>query len=307
MQALTSRWFGRARGQGLSGLIPGRRGVARLHRQPVWRAAGFLGRLPRGAGLTASVLYLIACGAYGMVYSGKTEEVFNDTTSELGFRVSAVRITGQRELDEIDVLDTLSIHSGQSLFFYDAQGARDRLAGNPWISNVSVMKFYPDKLRVIIEERTPAALWQKSLDEPVEIVDGAGKVITDHLEARFVKLPRVIGDGAETRVHEITGLLDDAPDVQKRVRASMLVSHRRWDLFLDNGVQVMLPERNPEAALAELQRLEHDGGLLDRDLTLVDLRLSDRLVVRLTDTAKAARDELVQARTKAMKQRARDA
>lgn len=306
MQALTSRWIGSGRATGLRALLPGRRGVARLHRQPVWRSAGFLARLPRGAGVTASVLYLLAWGAFGMVYSGRTLEVVNDTTSELGFKVAAVRITGQRELDEIDVLDTLSIHSGQSLFLYDAAAARERLAANPWVSNVSVMKFYPDKLRVIIEERVPAALWQKSLSDPVEIIDGEGKVITQHLEKRFIALPRVIGEGAETRVHEITALLDDAPDLQKKVRASMLVSHRRWDLFLDNGVQVMLPERNAAAAVAELERLDREGGLVDRDITLVDLRLGDRVVVRLSDTAKAARDELVKAREKAMKQRARD-
>ncbi len=245
MQALTSRWIGSGRGKGLLGFLPGRRGVSRLHRQPVWRAAGFLGRLPRGVGVTASVVYLAAWGVFGMVYSGRTLEVVNDTTAELGFKVAAVRITGQRELDEIDVLDTLSIHSGQSLFLYDASGARERLAANPWVQDVSVMKFYPDKLRVIIEERVPAALWQKTLSDPVEIIDSAGKVITDRLEQRFVELPRVIGDGAETRVHEIAGILDDAPDLQKKVRASMLVSHRRWDLFLDNGVQVMLPEKNP--------------------------------------------------------------
>ncbi len=160
---------------------------------------------------------------------------------------------------------------------------------------------------MIIEERVPAALWQKTLSDPVEIIDSAGKVITDRLEERFVELPRVIGDGAETRVHEIAGILDDAPDLQKKVRASMLVSHRRWDLFLDNGVQVMLPEKNPAAAVAELEKLDQQGGLIDRDITLVDLRLGDRVVVRLSDTAKAARDELVKAREKALKERARDA
>jgi Cell division septal protein len=80
-----------------------------------------------------SIAYLLAWGAYGMVLSGRTVEVLNDTTAELGFRISAVRITGQREIDEGDVLDTLSIHSGQSLFFYDATAARERLQSIPWV------------------------------------------------------------------------------------------------------------------------------------------------------------------------------
>lgn len=306
MSALAARLFrtfGASRGRRL---LFGRRGVSRLHRQPVWRAAGILTDLPRGAGVAASLAFLTAFGGYGMVLSGKTLEVVNDTTAELGFRVGAVRITGQREVNEEDVLDTLSIRSGQSLFLYDAAAARQRLAANPWVSNVSVMKLYPDKVRVILEERVPAALWQKTVHDPVEIIDSAGEVITDRLETRFVKLPRVMGEGAQTRVHEITALLDDAPLVQARVRASMLVSHRRWDLFLDNGVQVMLPAEDPAAALQELERTEASSKLLDRDITVVDLRLPDRMVVRLSDVAKAARDELVAAREKARKQRERE-
>lgn len=306
MSALAARFLGRVSGRGGRRLIFGRRGVSRLHRKPVWRAAGFLANLPRGAGVAAAAAYLLAFGAYGMVLSGKTLEVVNDTTAELGFRVSAVRITGQREIDEQDVLDTLSIRSGQSLFLYDAEEARRRLAANPWVSNVSVMKLYPDKVRVILEERVPAALWQRAVDQPVEIIDSEGKVITDRLASRFVKLPRVIGEGAETRVHEIMSILDDAPDLKARVRASMLVAHRRWDLFLDNGVQVMLPEKDAAEAVLELARTEADTGLLSRDITVVDLRLADRMVVRLSETGREAREEVVKARTKALKARERE-
>ncbi|MBS1182149.1 MAG: cell division protein FtsQ [Proteobacteria bacterium] len=281
----------------------GRRGVSRLRRKPVWRPAGLFAALPRGAGVAMSVAYLLAWGAYGMVLSGRTVEVLNDTSAELGFRVAAVRITGQREIDEAEVLDTLSIHSGQSLFFYDATAARERLQSIPWVEDVSVMKLYPGTLRVIIEERVPAALWQPSIDAPVVVVDSAGKAITDRLETRYSRLPRVVGKGAELRVAEITSLLDDVPELQKKVRASMLVSDRRWDLFLDNGVQVMLPEVNPQKAVAELQETDRESGLLNRDITVVDLRLPDRLVVRLSDEARKARDELVTARNKALKKR----
>jgi cell division protein FtsQ len=303
--SLAGGLFGRSGGRGRR-LPFGRRGVSRLHRKPVWRAAGFLANLPRGAGVLASLVFLLASGAYGMVLSGKTLEVVNDTTAELGFRITAVRITGQREADEQDVLDTLSIHSGQSLFLYDAEAARQRLAANPWVSAVSVMKLYPDKIRVILEERVPAALWQRTVSDRVAIIDSAGQVITDRLEARFVTLPRVMGEGAQTRVHEIMAVLDDAPLVQEKVRASMLVSHRRWDLFLDNGVQVMLPENDPASAVLELERLERDNGLLGRDITVVDLRFPDRLIVRLSDEAKLLRDKAVEERTKAMKKRERE-
>lgn len=306
MQALRFRWLKRLTDKGIFPL-GGRRGVSRLHRRPVWRPAGILTSLPRGAGVVASIFYLLAWGAYGVVLSGRTVDVVNDTTARLGFGVTAVRITGQREIDEADVLDTLSIHSGQSLFLYDAVAARERLQSIPWVQSVSVMKLYPNTLRVIVEERVPSALWQRTIDEPVQIVDSAGKVISGRLEARYARLPRVVGEGAETRVAEISSLLDDVPDLQKKVRASMLVSHRRWDLFLDNGVQVMLPEVDPLKAAQKLVDLDAKSGLLGRDITVVDLRLPDRVTVRLTDNAAKARSELVTARNKALRKREQDA
>lgn len=285
----------------------GRRGVSRLRRIPVWRPAGLLAWLPRGAGVMASLFYLLAWGSYGMVLSGQTLDVLNEATADVGFAISAVRITGQREIDEGDVLDTLSIHSGQSLFFYDAAAARERLRTLPWVKDVSVMKLYPATLRVILEERVPAALWQPTINDPVRIIDSAGNVIDSRIEPRYMRLPRVIGAGAETRVAEISSLLDDVPELQRKVNAAMLVSHRRWDLFLDNGVQVMLPERDSRRAAAELQASDAKYHLLARDITVVDLRLADRMAVRLTDEARKARDAMVAARKKALLKRERDA
>ena len=140
--------------------------------------------------------------------------------------------------------------------------------------------------------------------DKVAIIDSAGQVITDRLETRFVKLPRVVGEGAETRVHEIMAILDDAPDLQTKVRASMLVSHRRWDLFLDNGVQVKLPaEKACATRVAELARVDavqpppRPRHHRRRPPTF---RSHGRCACA---KAREARDEQIAARDKAMKKR----
>jgi cell division protein FtsQ len=75
------------------------------------------------------------------------------------------------------------------------------------------------------------------------------------------------------------------------VRASILVAKRRWNLRLLNGIDVRLPETDVPAALARLVQLDHDKKLLTRDITMVDLRLADRVTVQLSDAAAQARDE----------------
>ena len=68
---------------------------------------------------------------------------------------------------------------------------------------------------------------------------------------------------------------------KSRVKAQMLIAGRRWDVRLDNGVTIQLPEGDPAEALAKLAEVDSATGLLSKDIELVDMRLSDRMVVRL--------------------------
>ena len=79
------------------------------------------------------------------------------------------------------------------------------------------------------------------------------------------------------------------------------MAERRWNLRLTNGIDVRLPETNVAAALDRLVELDRDKKLLSRDITMVDLRLPDRVTVRLSDAAAPARDEALKATKKKKK------
>jgi cell division protein FtsQ len=101
----------------------------------------------------------------------------------------------------------------------------------------------------------------------------------------------VVGRGAEMKAKEFLALLDRYPEIRDAVRASVFVAERRWNLRLKNGIDVRLPEAEVERALGTLIALDRDHKLLSRDITAVDLRLGDRVTVRLSEAAAQARDE----------------
>jgi cell division protein FtsQ len=76
----------------------------------------------------------------------------------------------------------------------------------------------------------------------------------------------------------------------------VLVGERRWNLRLNNGIDVKLPETGVADALDQLAALDRDKQLLSRDITIVDLRLPDRVVVRLTEAVAQAREEALKAK-----------
>lgn len=205
----------------------------------------------------------------------------------LGFSVEAITISGLDELREDEALAASGVGPTDTLPFLDAEAVRKRLLALPLIENARVLKLYPDRLVIALEERKPFALWQRN--GQLAVVAADGMVVDEIRDERFLDLPFVVGEGAEKRLPEYARLLESAGPLKSRIRAGVLVSGRRWTLALTNGVEVKLPEREPDAALALLQKLQREARILDKDILSVDLRAPGRVAVRLSEEGAAAR------------------
>lgn len=240
------------------------------------------------------LLFLSATGLYGAMRGGQYGDFVAEygTLGDLAARVfglgiAAITITGEKELVESDILSTAQISPRNSLLFLDVATVRDRLKQIRLVQDVSVRKLYPDRLLIEITERRPFALWQK--DGDVVLVSSDGTVLDEVRDGHDADLPFVVGEGANTRVDEFLQLVAAAGDIGPKIRAGVLVSARRWDLKMDSGLEVMLPETNPGTAVTQFANLARDAHLLDKDLVSVDLRVPGRLVARISEEAAAAR------------------
>jgi cell division protein FtsQ len=183
--------------------------------------------------------------------------------------------------------------------FLDVDATRDQLKTNPWIGDATVRKFLPGQLQIAIKERVPFALWQK--ERHVSVIADDGTVLETFVAPQNLTLPLVVGKGAETRAKAFLALLDRYPALRAQVRASILVGERRWNLRLRNGLDIRLPETDAASALDQLVALDREVRLLSRDIVAVDLRLNDRVTVRLSDKAAQARQERIKDAKKAKK------
>ncbi|MCF8477608.1 MAG: FtsQ-type POTRA domain-containing protein [Pseudolabrys sp.] len=262
--------------------------------------------VPGGAGSAAVALLLLASVCYGVVKGGHGPTIAanvgylcDDIANAAGFGISEVALAGEHEVSRDEILKTAGITERSSLLFLDAAEARARLMTNPWIVEATILKLYPGRLRIEIEERKAFALWQK--DARISLIAADGTVLEPYVPRGFATLPRVVGEGAEHRSSELLALVARYPAIARQVEASVLVAERRWNLHLKNGVEVLLPENAPDQALKTLAELERDKQLLSRDIVMVDLRLTDRVTVRQSDAAAAARDEALKAADKIKK------
>jgi cell division protein FtsQ len=263
-------------------------------------------KVPRGIGSSAAALLLLASVTYGAVIGGhgpqiaeNFQNVCDTVANKLGFRISEVALAGEHEIGRDEILVLAGISDRTSLLFLDAARTRARLLTNPWISEATVLKLYPDRLRIEIRERQPFALWQK--DGQIALIAADGTVLQDAVPARFSELPLVVGKGAEQSAQDFLALVARYPLIAKLNEASVLVAERRWNLHLKSGLEILLPEAGAEDALRTLVDLDRSKKLLSRDITTVDLRLPDRVIVRQSDGAAAAREQALKDAEKARK------
>lgn len=260
-------------------------------------------RIPRGIGSSAAVAFLLASAGSGFVLGGHYDRMIEQQGSlsdmiarTFGFGVRHIVLSGHSELTQDEVIALSGLQGHQSLPFLDPKTLQARLQTVPLISEATVTKLYPDRLLITIRERVPFAIWQQ--DGHVQVIAEDGTAIEDLRDPRFLRLPHVVGPDANLRAKEFVALLDQVPELRDQIRAGILVSKRRWTIKLQNGVDVLLPEIEPEKALRTFASMEKQHGLTRKAVLAIDLRLPDRIAMRLTEEAATQFGETIQTKVK---------
>ncbi|RFZ89496.1 cell division protein FtsQ/DivIB [Shinella sp. WSJ-2] len=296
---------GRVRPAGLAEPEAGRvlpRPLRRVVRFLVSLAAGRI-NIPRHTGSIATVAFIGATGLYGMSLGGHSQDFAQASTTAIGFAIEDVKVSGNRETSEIDILERLGLDGTTSLVALDVKEARQRLTELPWVEDVSVRKVYPGTIEIALKEREAFAIWQHGTD--LSLIEKNGSVIAPLRDNKFSSLPLFVGRDAETAAASFSDEFDSWPELKSRVKAYIRVAGRRWDLRLENGIVVKLPEHNVPRAMDMLASLDASEQLLERDIAAVDLRLEDRTTVQLTEGALERRNKAVEQRAKDLKKAAK--
>ena len=273
-----------------------------------WKAfRRFLEQAPQprsGIGSTLALAFIASGWFYGAVVAGSAPSVITGAASTVGLKTTDIVLTGQVETTEQQIFDALGLNSTRSLFGFDAGDARERILALPWVKDVAIRKLYPGKLTVALAEKRAVAVWQHN--DRLTVVEQSGKPITrfgiaDLISNRFAYLPHLVGQGAPEAASQILPLVARHPLIAGQVASYVRVADRRWDLELANGMRVKLPEYQAEARLEALAKMAGEDRLLEREISVVDMRLADRVTLRLLPAAAKTRHELVAARLKAMK------
>ncbi|MEX2618036.1 MAG: cell division protein FtsQ/DivIB [Alphaproteobacteria bacterium] len=254
-----------------------RRRVAPRWRRPALHAAGFL-LLIGGAG----------SGAYWAWSSGMVARLTDhlivsatEASVRAGLSVDEILVEGRTETTRAQLLNAIGVRQNDPILTIDTEAIRSRLRALGWVADAVVQRRLPGTLYVSIKERTAMAIWQRN--GQFVLVDPHGEVIGAEGLERYTHLKVIIGEAAPKHAPALLDMLTSAPHLMQRVRAGIWVGNRRWNLQLDDGIDIHLPESDPQAAWSRLVTLDRDSKILSRNISVVDLRIRDRLIVQQRD------------------------
>jgi len=210
---------------------------------------------------------------------------FGGLAASAGLRVRDVVIEGRATTPEPLLRAALGVSRGDPILGFSVAAARARIESLASVESVAVERRLPATIVVALTERRPVAVWQNQ--GRFVLIDRAGTVLPDQDPAKATGLPLVVGVGAPAHVAALLDALTAQPALQSHLVAAVRVGDRRWNLRMNSGADVLLPEDGQDDALKRLASLQQDHAVLDRPLQVIDLRLADRVVLRPQPDASA--------------------
>jgi cell division protein FtsQ len=238
--------------------------------------------------------FLLAIGVVVIValdIPAKAERAAGSVIGRAGFTVNGYQIVGLRHMNRalVDGVVTDELHRAadsaggdkapQALV--DVSAIRERLLQFGWVKDARVSRRLPDTLVIDIVERTPAAMWQN--EGQLALIDSEGVVLDRVSVDKMPDLPLVIGPGANSAEQQLERLMAAVPALKPQLASATWIGGRRWDLNLQSGETLALPEGEEpaRAALTKFARLDKSSGLIGRGIVRFDLRVPGKMIVRL--------------------------
>lgn len=255
--------------------------MLRPEREWPYRLVGNLAVLLTIALVAAIILTLKNDLVNKRINEGK--EALFDWAAAQGLTLHDVIVTGRERTTLAEINQVLALKRGDNMLRLNPYNLKQKLEQLPWVKSAEVQRsFFPNVIKVELNEKEVRAIWQ--LKEKFYPIDSEGKVIHADFRAREPML-LIVGEGAPENLTALLNTIKDDGDVYlKRIKVANFISGRRWNLVLDDikdGITIKLPEENIEAAWKKLLKLNDTKGILKRKLTIIDLRLEDKITVKL--------------------------
>lgn len=210
-------------------------------------------------------------------------EIYNKTAT-VGWGIDDVTLEGRYKTSKEDILRVIELKRGDNILNINLKDICDKVKTLPWVRNATVSRrYFPNVIHISIREKKVKSIWQyKNEFYPI---DEDGKIIeTEYVPQKNIL--QIVGEEAPQHINALLKIIEKDEELFSRVKVANFISKRRWNLTFDdvlNGIIVKLPEKEVDKAWKKLVKLDKTRGILKRKLTFIDLRLKNKVIVKINN------------------------
>ncbi|MDP3735891.1 MAG: cell division protein FtsQ/DivIB [Hyphomonadaceae bacterium] len=220
-------------------------------------------------------------GAFGKTFGNGVDVIFRSA----GLSITKISVIGLDPLVEERARAAAQVHVGGNMLTADPYAIQARVERLDAVSGVKVHRLWPNQITIIADPREPIALWQGEGDS-WRVIDQKGRTFAEADPAKYMHLPRIVGQDASEAAATLVTAMADYPDLAARMETAYRMGGRRWDVKFRAGAEVALPEdARLVEALGALNLMQANTAVLDLPVTRIDARHPERFALRPTPGA----------------------
>jgi len=111
------------------------------------------------------------------------------------FRLSDIRITGERNVSERQILDLAGLQQGGNLVQFDAAGAKRRIESLAWVERVDIHTQWPSSIEIVVTEYQPFALVnvEEGKEHHLYYLSDSGRLFVETEQGQELDYPVITG------------------------------------------------------------------------------------------------------------------
>lgn len=200
------------------------------------------------------------------------------------FMIERMYLQGVTSASDAALRKILAFDLPVSSFKLDLETLKAAIEDVEAVESAVLMVRTDGTLDIGIVERVPVLIWRH--ETGLMLLDKSG-ALSGRMTSRLQRadLPLTAGAGVQDNVPEALEIFQKLTSISERVRGLIRVGERRWDVVLNRGQVVQLPEHQPLRALERVLAIHKAQDILSRDITTVDMRNGRKPVLRLSSPA----------------------
>ena len=166
--------------------------------------------------------------------------------------------------DLTSVATAAAVAPGTNAFRISLDTINARVSAVPGVRNCAIRRTPNGNLSVRVELYQAIAQWTDGINFFPLSADGTSGTVVFRGE-----LPP-----------DISEITNTAQSMINNLDYIEWIEGRRWNIHTNTGITVMLPENNPTDAIASLLVLDKNHGILSKQIKVIDMRDSARILVK---------------------------